>query len=92
MISAHSSGGWKSSTSAASSSRREAKGRSPIPRDNWIKQHDAIIDALYRGEHARARELLRENRAFVLETKVAQALALKDAQGSPPTWWPGLIA
>jgi DNA-binding GntR family transcriptional regulator len=57
-------------------------GSSPMPRDSWVKQHAAIIDALHRGEHARARDLLRENRSFVFEAKVGQVQAIQDAEGS----------
>ena len=43
-------------------------GESPR-RDHWVKQHAHIVAAMRRGEYDAARELLRKNRALLLQTE-----------------------
>ena len=51
-----------------------------MPRDSWVTQHAAIIEALRSGDHSRARDLLRENRSFAFEAKVSQIRAMQDSR------------
>jgi len=54
----------------------------PVPKDHWVTQHTAIINALRRGEFNRARELLRDNRSLVFQAKLDQVRGLKDTSSS----------
>jgi DNA-binding GntR family transcriptional regulator len=55
-----------------------------IPRDTWVKQHDAILAAARRRDFAGARELLRHNRSLVFQAKVEQARELSTAEAANP--------
>lgn len=53
-----------------------AAGPGPVPRDVWVTQHATILDAVRCNDFERARDVLRENRSFVLQAKVEKARGL----------------
>lgn len=59
-------------------------GEGRMPRDSWVTQHAAMLEALRRGDRARARELLRENRSLVFEAKVRQVRRMQSADALAP--------